>query len=182
MNNNDLDVITKQGYYVVKGNELIQKNRYKLSLAEQKTIAYICSMIKPGSSSGDYINLFQLWYIFNIWAFTIRMYELLKAYGFQKSKIFAIEELKHLLMVDDIKSYERFPDFRRRVLDIACDEINALTDIVVKYELIKNGRKFEKIKFFIREKSSQELLLVEKSEKNFHRTICHISYRTKSHS
>lgn len=51
MNNNDLDVITKQGYYVVKGNELIQKNRYKLSLAEQKTIAYICSMIKPLSSS-----------------------------------------------------------------------------------------------------------------------------------
>ena len=257
MNNNDLDVITKQGYYVVKGNELIQKNRYKLSLAAQKTIAYICSMIKPLSSSRDSQNLFQLTYKFNIreyceicgadydngknyanakkilkglrdksmwltmedgsetlvgWlskvtlckgsgiatvtldddlvpylfalggqftqyqlcnilsmksAFSIRMYELLKSYGFQKSKIFAIEELKHLLMVDDIKSYERFPDFRRRVLDIACDEINALTDIVVKYELIKNGRKFEKIKFFIREKSSQELLLVEKSEKNF---------------
>ena len=70
-------------------------------------------------------------------------------------------------MVDEIKSYERFPDFRRRVLDIACDEINALTDIVVKYELIKNGRKFEKIKFFIREKNSQELLLVEKSAKDF---------------
>ena len=66
MNNNDLDVITKQGYYVVKGNELIQKNRYKLSLAEQKTIAYICSMIKPLSSSRDSQNLFQLTYKFNI--------------------------------------------------------------------------------------------------------------------
>ena len=67
MNNKDyLDVITKQGYYVVKGNELIQKNRYKLSLAEQKTIAYICSMIKPLSSSRDSQNLFQLTYKFNI--------------------------------------------------------------------------------------------------------------------
>lgn len=45
-------------------------------------------------------------------------------------------------------------------------EINALTDIVDQVRIVKNGRKFEKIKFFIREKSSQELLLVEKSAKN----------------
>ncbi|MBT9937837.1 replication initiation protein, partial [Anaerostipes hadrus] len=53
----------KKGYMVVKGNELIQKNRFELSLTEQKTVAYICSMIQPmqKSESG-----FQLEYEFNI--------------------------------------------------------------------------------------------------------------------
>ena len=37
----------KKGYMVVKGNDLIQKNRFALSLTEQKTMAYICSMIEP---------------------------------------------------------------------------------------------------------------------------------------
>lgn len=34
-------------YKVVKANELVQKSRFELSLTEQKTIAYICSKIKP---------------------------------------------------------------------------------------------------------------------------------------
>ena len=53
----------KKGYMVVKGNDLIQKNRFELSLTEQKTVAYICSMIQPmqKSESG-----FQLEYEFNI--------------------------------------------------------------------------------------------------------------------
>ena len=53
----------KKGYMVVKGHDLIQKNRFELSLTEQKTVAYICSMIQPmqKSESG-----FQLEYEFNI--------------------------------------------------------------------------------------------------------------------
>lgn len=53
----------KKGYLVIKSNDLIQKNRYSLSLLEQKTIAYICSMIKPSSSEK---SDFQLEYDFNI--------------------------------------------------------------------------------------------------------------------
>lgn len=34
-------------YQVVKANELIQKTRYGLSVQEQKTLAYVISMIKP---------------------------------------------------------------------------------------------------------------------------------------
>lgn len=41
------ELTKKKGYLVVKGNDLIQRNRFELSLMEQKTVAYICSMIKP---------------------------------------------------------------------------------------------------------------------------------------
>lgn len=51
-----------RSYSVVKGNELVQKNRFELSLTEQKTVAFICSMIKPPENGSP----FQLEYDFNI--------------------------------------------------------------------------------------------------------------------
>ena len=41
------EISKKREYLVVKGNELVQRSRFDLSLSEQKTVAYICSMIKP---------------------------------------------------------------------------------------------------------------------------------------
>lgn len=54
-------------YIVAKSNEVVQKSRYELSVQEQKTIAYICSMIKPISAI-DRANKvpFILEYEFNI--------------------------------------------------------------------------------------------------------------------
>lgn len=52
------ELMKSRGYWVVKANRLIQKNRFKLSLPEQKALAYICSLIKPNES--------ELWYEFEI--------------------------------------------------------------------------------------------------------------------
>ena len=87
-------------------------------------------------------------------AYSVRIYELLKSYAYQKSKTFGLDELKRLLMVDGIESYNRFPDFRRKVLEIAVKEINKLTDLNVSYEAIKKGRKVDKLKFRIETKES----------------------------
>ena len=235
----NLIIEERKGYLVVKANELIQKNRFELSLPEQKTIAFICSMIKP---NGLKENDFQLNYDFNIrdyckvcgldynngnnyadiknilkklsdrsmwlddgnsevlvrWlskvrinkrsglakieldndlipylfdlgqrftqyqlnnilamksAFSVRIYELMKSYSFQKSKTFDIDELKYLLMVENVKSYGNFKDFRIYVLEKAQQEINELTDINIYYEPIFKGRKVVKVKFRIEEKS-----------------------------
>lgn len=237
-----IEVLKRRDYLVVKGNELIQQNRFELSLPEQKTIAFICSMIKPVDFGGgpfqleyefsirdyckvcgiDYDNgknysdvkatlkklsdrsmwlddgggevlvrwlakvrtnkrsgkaiveidrdlapfLFDLkqkftqYQLYNILpmksAFSVRLYELMKSYSFQKTKTFDLAELKHLLMLDDIKSYNRFPDFRRKVLEKARDEINELTDLHIAYETITKGRKVVKIKFRIELKSPLE--------------------------
>lgn len=238
-----IEIATKREYLVVKGNELVQQNRFELSLPEQKTVAYICSMIKPIEAIDRAKGVpYQLEYEFNIreyckvcgidydngknyadvkatlkhlrdrsmwvtmadgsetvvsWldrvttnkksgiakvriddrlapylfdlgqkftqyqlynilamksAFSVRIYELMKSYAFQKSKTFDVDELKHLLMVDDVKSYKNFKDFRVKVLEKAQEEINELTDINIYFEPVTKGRKVVKVKFRIEQK------------------------------
>lgn len=233
------EIKKSKGYLVVKSNDLIQRNRFELSLPEQKTVAYICSMIQPMQTeeSGfqleyefkireyckicgiDYDNgknyqdvkatlkklrdksmwltlpdgsettvgwlakattnkksgiahikldedmvpyLFDLkqkftqYQLYNVLgmksAFSVRIYELMKSYSFRHTITFKLDELKKLLMVEDVKSYNRFPDFRRKVLEKAQLEINELTDINIEFEPIKTGRKVTSIKFIIEEK------------------------------
>ena len=233
------EIKKSKGYLVVKSNDLIQRNRFELSLPEQKTVAYICSMIQPMQTeeSGfqleyefkireyckicgiDYDNgknyqdvkatlkklrdksmwltlpdgsettvgwlakattnkksgiahikldedmvpyLFDLkqkftqYQLYNVLgmksAFSVRIYELMKSYSFRHIITFELDELKKLLMVEDVKSYNRFPDFRRKVLEKSQLEINELTDINIEFEPIKTGRKVTSIKFIIEEK------------------------------
>lgn len=245
-----IDIATKREYLVVKGNELIQQNRFELSLPEQKTIAFICSMIKPVDALDrakgvpyqldyefnirdyckvcgiDYDNgknyadvkvtlkrlrdrsmwvtldnddetvvgwldrvttnkrsgiakvriddrlapyLFDLgqkftqYQLYNILAmksaFSVRIYELMKSYAFQKSKTFEVDELKRLLMVEDVKSYKDFSLFRAKVLEKAQEEINELTDLNIYFEPILKGRKTVKVKFRIDQKNAIERLM-----------------------
>lgn len=235
----DLIIEERKGYLVVKANELIQKNRFELSLPEQKTIAFICSMIKPiddknsslqmeydfnirdyckvcgldynnGNNYADIKAILKklsdrsMWlddgngevtvrwlakvrinkrsglakieidrdlapYLFDLGqrftqyqlnnilamksAFSIRIYELMKSYSFQKNKTFDIDELKHLLMVENVKSYANFKDFRIYVIEKAQQEINELSDINIYYEPIFKGRKVVKVKFRIESKN-----------------------------
>ena len=245
-----IEIAKKRDYLVVKGNELIQQNRFELSMQEQKTVAFICSMIKPIEAVDKANGVpFQLEYEFNIrdyckvcgidydngknyadvkevlkhlrdrsmwltlengsetlvgWlakvttnkrsgiakikldedlvpylfdlgqkftqyqlynilamksAFSIRIYELLKSYAFQKSKTFDIDELKQLLMVDGLKTYQNFNNFRTKVLEKAQKEINELTDININFEPITKGRKVIKVKFRIDVKNPIERML-----------------------
>lgn len=245
-----IEILKSREYLVVKGNELIQQNRFELSLPEQKTVAFICSMIKPIDALDRAKGIpYQLDYEFNIrdyckvcgidydngknyadvkatlkrlrdrsmwvtldnddetvvgWldrvttnkrsgiakvriddrlapylfdlgqkftqyqlynilamksAFSVRIYELMKSYAFQKSKTFEVEELKRLLMVEDVKSYKEFAPFRQKVLEKAQEEINELTDLNIYFEPITKGRKVIKVKFRIDEKNPIERLM-----------------------
>ena len=247
MNNDEkLETLTKREYQAVKGNDLIQKSRFDLSLQEQKTVAFICSMIKPVEVSAAGGVPFQLEYDFNIrdyckvcginfdsgnnyaevkatlkklsdrsmwvtsnpdeevlcrWlskvhinkksgmvriridedlapylfnlkekftqyslynilamksAFSVRIYELLKSYAFQAEKTFDLDDLKHLLGVENVKSYDRFPSFRQKVIEVAQREINELTDVNIFFEPIYKGKKVVELKFLIKKKSYAE--------------------------
>jgi plasmid replication initiation protein len=76
--------------------------------------------------------------------YSLRLYELLKSYEYQRIRTFDIEELKLRLSAEN---YKRFPDFKRYVLDRAIEEINTLSDIDVTYIIIKESRRFAKIEF-----------------------------------
>ena len=92
-------------------------------------------------------TMYEIMYILAMKSqYSIRLYEILKSYEYQHKKVFDIEEFKRLLSAEN---YIRFPDFKRRVLDVAMREINDLSDINVTYEVIKENRKFEKIEFSI---------------------------------
>jgi plasmid replication initiation protein len=45
-----IEILKAREYQVVKHNDLVLKTRYDFSVNEQKTLAYVCSMIKPVSS------------------------------------------------------------------------------------------------------------------------------------
>lgn len=79
--------------------------------------------------------------------FSIRIYLLMKQYQPLKERIINIEELKEMLQVSNF--YPEYRNFKQKVLKIACEEINKLSDLKIEYEEIKKGRKVDKIKFYI---------------------------------
>lgn len=78
--------------------------------------------------------------------YSFRIYELLKSFAFTKRHYFELEELKKKLMVE---SYDRFPDFRRKVLEPAVKEINEYTDLKINWEPTTKGRTVIGITFYI---------------------------------
>jgi len=78
--------------------------------------------------------------------YSLRLYELLKSYENIHRQTFEMDDLKKRLSAEH---YTLFADFQRNVLDIALREIEEFSDLNVKYKIIKEGRRFAKIEFFI---------------------------------
>lgn len=234
--NEQIKISKSRDYQVVKANELIQRTRYGLSVQEQKSLAYVISMIKPTdtvlqeyefdiqhfckvceidyNNGKNYQNVKKtlkslrdksFWveledgtetlcsWVNKVWCnkrsgkarirldddlakylislseqftqyelintlpmksqYSFRIYELMKSYAFARQKIFDLEDLKKKLMAE---VYNRYVDFRRKVLDVAMDEINRYTDLEVSYEPLKQGKKVTEIMFFIKKRDSYE--------------------------
>lgn len=104
---------------------------------------------------GNYFTAYSLKFILPMSSrFSPRLYELLKSH--QKNNrewYFDLDELKHRLNVN----YPRWPDLRRYVLDPAVDEINKYSDIKVRYEPVKEGRKVVRVWFYMAKKTEAEL-------------------------
>ena len=93
--------------------------------------------------------------------YSVRIYELMQSCAYKKSVMFDYEELKKMLMADGNKAYERSHNFTQRVLEPAMNEINMYTDLSVKYETIKKGRKVDKIKFHISQKATFDRFIAQ---------------------
>lgn len=227
---------------VVKHNDIVQKSRYKLSVTEQKTVAFLVSLIKPRENIldvqpleyefeiQDYCRICGIDYsqgknykmvrdtlkslrdksvnvtlpngtdtcvswINKYWSskgsgkakirfdedmapyllelcenttryellnilpmqskYAIRLYEICRSWAGVGSKKYSLEELRKTLMVAD-DELVRYPDFRRKVLEKAQEEINAYTDLNVYFEPITKGRKTIAIRIHIKEKPREE--------------------------
>ncbi len=73
-----------------------------------------------------------------------RIYWLLREYAAFGKRTIRLDELKAILGLD--QEYDRFNNFRARILDRAQNELSA-TDLPFTYEAIKQGREVKEIKF-----------------------------------
>jgi plasmid replication initiation protein len=81
--------------------------------------------------------------------YSIRLYEIVIKWASQtKTKKYTVDEIRSLLGADDGK-YERISNFKTRILNVAIDEINEKSDIVIEYEQFKTGRDVTHFQFKI---------------------------------
>jgi plasmid replication initiation protein len=85
--------------------------------------------------------------------YSIRLYELvIKWKNQKKSEKFEISEFRE--MVGVTTEYKQMSDFKINVLDKAVNEINAYSDITIKYEQFKKGREISAFQFKITPKKA----------------------------
>ena len=84
--------------------------------------------------------------------YAVRLYELLmqwKSVG--KTPVYELNKFRSQLGIG-VNEYIRMEAFKRRVLDIAVDQINELSDTTVKYEQHKKGRNISGFSFSFKQK------------------------------
>lgn len=95
--------------------------------------------------------------------YSVRLYELLiKWLSAKKTDTFDYEILRGQLGIG-VNEYKHMGDFKKRVLDLAVNEINEKTDIKVSYEQVKEGRKIVGFKFKILSKDKPKNTKIESS-------------------
>ena len=86
--------------------------------------------------------------------YAVRLYELLmqwKSVG--KTPVYELNKFRSQLSIG-VNEYTRMEAFKRRVLDIAVDQINEFSDITVKYEQHKKGRSISGFSFSFKPKKA----------------------------
>lgn len=98
----------------------------------------------------EHFTKYEIYYILAMKSqYSIRVYELLKSYEYQRKIKFEILDFKKLIGAE---KYKRHADFTRFVLNTALKEINEFGDIYVNCDMKKEGRAYKYITFIIRPK------------------------------
>lgn len=94
--------------------------------------------------------------------YSVRLYELLiqwKTAG--KTPVFELLLFRGQMGLDD-NEYKAMNDFKKRVLDLAVNEINEKTDLTVSYTQEKKGRLIHGFKFTVKQKQTQKAVKNER--------------------
>ncbi|MDH2528288.1 replication initiation protein RepM [Acinetobacter baumannii] len=141
----------------VTGKQAIYKSRWVSKVGYVKEAANVQLIFTP-----DILPLFikleekftkyelkQISQLTSVYA--IRLYELLIRWRSTGKLYIAISELRDKLGLSD-DEYDKMGDFKKRVLNVAVDQINKFTDIAVSYTQKKEGRTITDINFVFEEK------------------------------
>ncbi|MEF9992633.1 MAG: replication initiation protein [Romboutsia sp.] len=79
-----------------------------------------------------------------------RLYDLLRAWSGTKSTVnYSIDRLRELMLLEN--KYKQYPDFRKRVIIPAIEELNSTGYFEISYEENKKGRNIESIDFLVKD-------------------------------
>ena len=93
--------------------------------------------------------------------YSVRLYELLVQWKAAKNTpMFELEKFRDQLGVE-VTEYKAMCDFKKRVLQVAIDEINEKSDIKISYEQVKKGRSIAGFKFKVLAKDKPKNLKQE---------------------
>ena len=111
-------------------------------------------------NQGCFYTKYELQYVLPMKSqYSPRLYEILKSYHKNnRAWFFEVEDLKCRL---DCEQYKRWPDFRRRALEPAVEEINLYSDIKVAYDVVKKGKKVVRVEFYMKDKSPEDVLATQ---------------------
>jgi plasmid replication initiation protein len=87
--------------------------------------------------------------------YSIRIYQLLKAFEQLKSRTITVKDLRYMLVVED--EYKRFYDFRRFILDKSKKDLKKHSDLFFEYETHKQGRNIHSITFHVKKQKQRRL-------------------------
>ncbi|WP_298066017.1 replication initiation protein RepM [uncultured Acinetobacter sp.] len=97
--------------------------------------------------------------------YSVRLYELLTQWRSAKqTPLFDLDMFRGQMGIAD-NEYKRMDHLKKRVLDLAVEEINSKTDLEVSYEQCKRGRVIIGFLFKVRKKTNEKKILDSKSEK-----------------
>lgn len=128
--------------------------------------------IKLSSSLSDYLlqlkECFTKYNLLNILVlrgkYSIKLYELLKSYLWQGVYKVSVDELREII---DCKSFKKFAEFNRNVLEKSIAEINEYTDLFITVNKIKTGRYITDLEFKIEANDGLQLSLDERLEQYY---------------
>ena len=88
------------------------------------------------------------------------LYLICKGNAYKKEFYMSYKELRDKLLHGE-DNYERFYDFKKYCLQVAINEINNYTDIVVDFKTHKTGTRITEIFFYVRKKRKSEMQNVD---------------------
>lgn len=91
--------------------------------------------------------------------YSIRLYELLISWRVVGKASFSLSDFREKIGLSE-NEYLKMNDFKKRVLEPAIKQINDSTNLIVKYEQLKDGRRISGINFFFKEKNVQKIKTV----------------------
>ena len=130
----------------------VQQVRYVKSEGRIEII-FTVAVVKEITRLSSHFTQYDLEFIATLNSiYSVRLYELIiKWLSAKKTDVFDYEILRGQLGIG-VNEYQHMGDFKKRVLDLAVNEINDKTNIKVKYENVKQGRKIIGFTFTVHEK------------------------------